>query len=139
MIGGGGERKTLRMVAQYADESNVICAPADLPRKLEALAEHCERLGRDRGELSMTYQTSCVIAPTHEQAVQEFEEAVAHIPELGLRRGGAIVGSPDEVGEVYERILATGVDGFTVNLPANGHVEGRVSLLGETLGKVLGG
>ncbi len=138
MIGGGGEKKTLRMVAQYADESNIICAPADIPRKFEALAEHCERLGRDRSEITVTYQTSAVIAPTHEQAQKEYEEAVARIPELGLR-GGAILGSPDEVGEVYERILATGVDGFTVNLPANGHVEGRVSLLGETLTKVLGG
>jgi F420-dependent oxidoreductase-like protein len=138
MIGGGGEKKTLRMVAQYADESNIICAPADIPRKLEALAEHCDRLGRDRSEITMTYQTSAVIAPTHEQAVKEYEEAVARIPQLG-QRGGGIIGTPDEVGEIYARILATGVDGFTVNLPANGHVEGRVSLLGETLTKVIGG
>jgi alkanesulfonate monooxygenase SsuD/methylene tetrahydromethanopterin reductase-like flavin-dependent oxidoreductase (luciferase family) len=137
-IGGGGEKKTLRMVAQYADESNIICAPADIPRKLEALAEHCDRLGRDRSEITMTYQTSAVIAPTHEQAVKEYEEAVARIPQLG-QRGGGIIGTPDEVGEIYARILATGVDGFTVNLPANGHVEGRVSLLGETLTKVIGG
>ena len=41
MIGGGGERKTLRMVAQYADESNIICEARDVQRKLEALTEHC--------------------------------------------------------------------------------------------------
>src|SRR6476659_7722204 len=54
MIGGGGERKTLRLVAQFADESNLICAPADIPRKLDALAGHCEALGRDRGEITVS-------------------------------------------------------------------------------------
>ncbi len=49
MIGGSGERKTLRMVAQYADLGNLTCEPAEVPRKVEALAGHCERLGRDRG------------------------------------------------------------------------------------------
>ena len=48
MIGGSGEKKTLRMVAQYADESNLTSPPAELPHKLEVIAEHCERLGRDR-------------------------------------------------------------------------------------------
>ena len=49
MVGGSGEKKTLRMVAQYADESNLVgTAAADIPRKLAALDEHCERLGRDR-------------------------------------------------------------------------------------------
>src|SRR5690606_4646545 len=40
MIGGGGERKTLRMVAQYADESNLLCQPSEVGRKLDALAAH---------------------------------------------------------------------------------------------------
>ena len=48
LIGGAGEKKTLRLVAKYADESNLICAPNEVPRKLEVLAEHCEALGRDR-------------------------------------------------------------------------------------------
>ncbi len=43
MIGGGGRRKTLRLVAQYADESNLIAAPDDLPRKLDALASATAR------------------------------------------------------------------------------------------------
>src|SRR4051794_10400425 len=61
MIGGGGEKKTLRMVAQYADESNLICAFEDIPHKLQVLADHCERLGRDRSELTVTGQTSVCI------------------------------------------------------------------------------
>ena len=48
MIGGNGEKKTLRMVAQYADEANFTCTPEEVPRKMEALSTHCERLGRDR-------------------------------------------------------------------------------------------
>ena len=71
MIGGGGERKTLRMVAQYADESNLLCTPADIPRKLDALAEHCERLGRDRSEITVTVQTSACVAPTAAEATAE--------------------------------------------------------------------
>jgi len=137
MIGGGGERKTLRMVAQYADESNIICAPEDIPRKLAALAAHCERLGRDRSEITVSYQTSVCIAPMREQAEREADEAVARIPELAVRRPGIICGSPDEVAAVYQRIMATGVDGVTVNAPANGHIDGRVRLLGETLAPLI--
>jgi F420-dependent oxidoreductase-like protein len=133
MIGGGGERKTLRMVAQYADESNLICAVGDIPRKFDALAEHCANLGRDRSQITVSYQTSACIAPTHEQAVTEFEDYLARQPEAEARRAMSIVGSPDEVAEQFARLRATGIDGVTVNAPANGHLEGRVSLLGETL------
>ena len=139
MIGGGGERKTLRMVAQYADESNIICAPDEIPRKLAALDAHCERLGRDRSEITVSYQTSVCVAPTREQAQREADEAVARIPQLGLRRGGLICGSPDEVAAIFERLMATGIDGVTVNSPANGHIEGRVRLLGETLAPLVPG
>ncbi|GAA3631645.1 LLM class F420-dependent oxidoreductase [Microlunatus ginsengisoli] len=134
MIGGGGEKKTLRMVAQYADESNLICAPPDIPRKLEALAEHCERLGRDRSEITVSYLASVCIAPTHEQAVAELEEFLADKPAMVAERSRAgLVGTPDEVAEGVAGLLAAGLDGIVVNAPANGHVDGRVSLLAETL------
>ncbi|MEO9330157.1 TIGR03560 family F420-dependent LLM class oxidoreductase [Gordonia aurantiaca] len=138
MIGGGGEKKTLRMVAQYADESNLLCAPADIPRKLDALAEHCDRLGRDRSEITVTVQTYVCMAPTHDEAVAEFEEYVRRTPAAEVRRGQMIIGDPDEVAARYADILAAGVDGFTVNAAANGHVPGRVSLLGDTLAPLVG-
>jgi F420-dependent oxidoreductase-like protein len=146
MIGGGGERKTLRMVAQYADESNMIAEARDLPRKLDALAEHCATLGRDRSEITVSWQRSACIAPTMEQAQADLEAyfAMRGIDLAGLpedRRaaltGRFILGNPDTVGERLTADLALGVDGFTINAPVNGHVPERVSLLGETAAKVV--
>ncbi len=137
LIGGGGERKTLRMVAQYADESNIICLPEDIPRKLAALDGHCADLGRDRSEITVSYQTSCCIAPTHEQAEAELDAYIARQPESAPRRASVIVGSPEEVADRYAALLATGIDGFTVNAPANGHLPERVELLGATLAPLL--
>jgi F420-dependent oxidoreductase-like protein len=139
MIGGGGERKTLRLVAQYADESNLICAPEEIPRKLEVLADHCTTLGRNRSEITVSYLTSACIAPTHEQAVAELEEYLTRQPQGQARRDAVIVGSPDEVAEKYARLRASGIDGVAINAPVNGHVEGRVALLGATLAPLFAG
>lgn len=51
MVGGGGERKTLRLVAQYADASNVFGRPEAIARKFRILDEHCAAVGRDPNEI----------------------------------------------------------------------------------------
>jgi len=71
MVGGSGEKKTLRLVAQYADESNLTATLDEVPRKLDALAAHCERLGRDRSEITVSLQRYCCIAPTHDEAMAD--------------------------------------------------------------------
>jgi F420-dependent oxidoreductase-like protein len=53
LIGGGGERKTLRLVAQYAQACNLFAGP-DLEHKLNVLREHCEVVGRDYDEIIKT-------------------------------------------------------------------------------------
>jgi F420-dependent oxidoreductase-like protein len=73
MIGGSGEKKTLRMVAQYADESNLSCSPEEVPRKLDALAAHCERLGRDRSEITVSLQRVACIAETRDEALEDLK------------------------------------------------------------------
>lgn len=54
MIGGGGERKTLRMVAQYADACNLMGDVATVAHKIDVLRAHCDRLGRDFSEIDVT-------------------------------------------------------------------------------------
>lgn len=133
MIGGGGEKKTLRLVAQYADESNIICAPNELPRKLDALGGHCEALGRDRAEIVVTVQANACVAPTHDEAVAEADAFLAsrgidmtsmNDDDAARIRSMITLGDPDEVGEIFTSRLIDGVDGFTVNAPANCHIEG---------------
>jgi F420-dependent oxidoreductase-like protein len=53
LIGGGGERKTLRLVARYADACNLFPGP-QLPHKLNVLREHCEAVGRDYDAIEKT-------------------------------------------------------------------------------------
>ena len=136
MIGGSGEKKTLRMVAQYADESNLSSgAMEEIPRKLEAMAAHCERLGRDRSEITVTKLTMVFLAPTMEEAEADLREIAAvkgWSPEvMEMVKGILIYGDPDTVGERLQAMMATGIDGMTINLPGNGHKPERIALLGE--------
>ena len=143
MIGGSGEKKTLRMVAQYADESNLAGAtPEEIPRKLEALEEHCGRLGRDRSEITVTKLTMCLVAPTMEEAEADLREiaAVKGWDEATMEFAKAILiyGDPDTVGEKLQELVDAGLDGLTVDLPGNGHKLERIELLGDIANKVLG-
>ena len=54
LIGGGGERKTLRITATYADKSNIIGDAATVAQKVEVLHRHCADVGRDPSEIEMT-------------------------------------------------------------------------------------
>jgi alkanesulfonate monooxygenase len=72
LIGGGGEKKTLRLVAQYADACN-ISAAADTVRKLEVLKGHCEAVGRDYDEIEKTAMVSIDPSTTRDQLIQILE------------------------------------------------------------------
>jgi F420-dependent oxidoreductase-like protein len=54
LIGGSGERKTLRLVAQYADACNIFGGPEEVAHKLEVLRRHCDAVGRDPNEIEVT-------------------------------------------------------------------------------------
>jgi F420-dependent oxidoreductase-like protein len=143
MIGGSGEKKTLRMVAQYADESNLITGSIDeVARKLEVLDGHCERLGRDRSEITVTKLTMAMVAPTMEEAeadLREIAEAKGWNDQvMEMVKGVLIYGDADTVGEQLQATMATGIDGMTLNLPGNGHKTERIALLGEIANAAIG-
>jgi alkanesulfonate monooxygenase len=66
LIGGGGERKTLRLVAQYADACNLFPG-ADLEHKLDVLRGHCEAVGRDYDEIQKTVMAPLDPGPNGEK------------------------------------------------------------------------
>ncbi|MEO8251554.1 MAG: LLM class F420-dependent oxidoreductase [Chloroflexota bacterium] len=73
MIGGGGERKTLRLVAQYADACNVFGDATRIAHKYAVLREHCERLGRPYEEIERsTLQSVDVDAESPDAIVERF-------------------------------------------------------------------
>lgn len=142
MIGGGGEKKTLRMVAQYADESNLICEDHEIEHKLEVLAGHCETLGRDRSEIAVTKLVTMAVGNSHDEARASLDTYVAlhewpaEVVELLLPR--VTYGNPDEIGEAIQNLMAKGLDGVTLNLVANAHDPEMVALAGHTVGAALG-
>ncbi len=148
LIGGAGEKRTLRLVARFGDESNLICGVDEIPRKLEALERHCADVGRDRSEIGVSWLASAVIGRTHEQAQSQRDSFLAErgidwsaLPEavradLDKRM---LVGDADSVGErVQKEVCGAGLDGLIVNLPANAHLPGAVAATAAVLTKAIG-
>ncbi|MEV6281257.1 LLM class F420-dependent oxidoreductase [Kribbella sp. NPDC051770] len=105
MIGGGGEKKTLRLVAQYADACNLFNTP-ELEHKLDVLRKHCETVGRDYDEITKTVYQPLDTGEKGEKTQQLIDElgrlhglgvdaALGFVPEVqkldGLERIGADV------------------------------------------------
>jgi alkanesulfonate monooxygenase SsuD/methylene tetrahydromethanopterin reductase-like flavin-dependent oxidoreductase (luciferase family) len=82
MIGGGGEKKTLRFVAKYADACNLFPGP-DLARKLDVLRAHCDAEGRDYNEITKTCYFIFDPGVKGEKTAEVIDQ-LGHLAELGF-------------------------------------------------------
>lgn len=146
LIGGSGERKTLRLMAQYASMANFTVGADEVPRKLEVLAGHCADVGRDPADINKTMLGSLVLGRTMEEAEAKRNEFLAargldwdSLDDATRALVGAriVMGDADHVGEQVHHLLALGLDGVTFNMPADGHEPDAVSFAGEVLLKAL--
>ncbi len=147
MIGGQGEKKTLRLMAQHAEMANFTSGIDELPRKLEVLAGHCADVGRDPATINKTPLCSVVQGGSMEEAValrNHFLQArgldfdALDEATQAIVAGRLVVGDADAVGEQVQRLLALGLDGICCNLPANGHDPEAVAATVQTLVKAVG-
>jgi F420-dependent oxidoreductase-like protein len=127
LIGGSGERKTLRMVAQYADGCNLFGDVERVKHLLGVLEGHCQNVGRDSGEIQKTRMGSLIIAATE-------EEAQAKADRLGTREG-SLIGSPESIAEQVQPYKDAGLDGFVVSIPDSYDLE-VIELAGKALSQV---
>src|ERR1700733_3245903 len=74
LIGGGGERRTLRLVAEYGDACNLFGDAATIRHKLEVVARHCDDVGRDPATITKTRLGTLVIGATDKEADGKLEE-----------------------------------------------------------------
>ena len=133
MIGGSGEKKTLRMVAQYADASNFFGDASRIRHLVGVLEGHCERLGRDIGEITKTRLGTIIVKPTQDEADGLFNYIAENSGMPPDRLATWIVGDPDTVGERCQELLDAGLDGLIFNSPEAHDLE-TVQLIGQTLG-----
>jgi F420-dependent oxidoreductase-like protein len=139
LIGGSGEKKTLRMVAQYADACNVFGGPDQLRHLMGVLDEHCERLGRNPADICRTRLGTLILGRTMEEAEAKLSARlggakVTDLPEeLQLRVSQQfLVGDADTVGGKIQELLDAGLDGLIFNL-TDAHDLEAVAHAGEVL------
>jgi F420-dependent oxidoreductase-like protein len=82
MVGGGGERKTLRLVAQYADACNVFGGPENVARKYAILDAHCAAVGRDPSEIERSTLQNVRVGPAGAGRTESPQEVVDRFGEL---------------------------------------------------------
>jgi len=112
LIGGSGERKTLRLVAQYADACNLFAGPEQLLAKLEVLRRHCDAVGRDFDSIMKTVYYVMDVGDNGERIPQVLDDLAA-LSEAGAQMAiGALRGveriDPIEIvgGEIIPKIAA---------------------------------
>ena len=118
MIGGGGERKTLRTVARHAQGWNVFGPPEELAHKRDVLARHCDDAGRDMAEIEFTINPFLVLRDTAAEAETVLRAALAANDETFEPMGHDFLGSEEQVAELWRPYLDLGFTHLIGDLPA---------------------
>ena len=117
LIGGGGERVTLKLVAQYADACNIgHLDNAGLEHKFAVIKKHCEEVGRDYNTIKRTVMFNCAIAETDEAAMAKTAPFARNIPS-GRIHEQALVGSPATIRQRLAEIEQAGAQEIIVYMP----------------------
>lgn len=119
-VAGGGEKKTLRIAAEYADYTNFDGTPEVFEAKSKILAEHCASIGRDPNEIVRSANYNVFIGRDADELESRFEWMRGHFLDAGVPehiadsqveslRKGPLVGTPEQIVETLQRLESLGM------------------------------
>jgi F420-dependent oxidoreductase-like protein len=126
LIGGGGEKKTLRILAKHGDIGHWFGGDLeDLKRKKGVFEEHCKAVGRDPSQVVLTLGVGVILVADE----RDGKAILERIPEQ--RRAMMQVATPERAAEILQRYVDAGFGGFTLNNPTlpNAEAIGRAGEL----------
>jgi len=134
MIGGSGEKKTLRSVAKYADMWNAMGTPEFLAHKIEVLRSHCDAVGRDIAEIEFTFGVKLTIRDSKAEAERVRWAALERnrTPRADLEDDYTFwEGSPEEIADRLRPYMDLGFRTVISEQPAPYDVETLERFIGE--------
>ena len=131
-IAGGGEKKTLRIAAQYADYTNFDPTPEVFTAKSEILKGHCDDVGRDFGEIVRSSNLNVFIGSTEDEVEERFDTLRARLLSVGSPearvdqlfadyRKQATVGTPEQIVEKLTALQGLGMTYAILNFPESAY------------------
>jgi alkanesulfonate monooxygenase SsuD/methylene tetrahydromethanopterin reductase-like flavin-dependent oxidoreductase (luciferase family) len=116
VIGGAGERRMLRIVAEHADVWNTFGGDVDLVRRqLAVLARHCAEVGRDAGDIRTSLLYRAVVGETEREARSRLDELV---PASSPARTATFAGTPEQLVDHLRPYVELGVGDFLLGVRA---------------------
>lgn len=115
LIGGGGEKVTLKLVAQYGDACNIGGDIATIKHKFEVIRQHCENVGRDYNDIHRTSSAFCIIGETEEAALAKLKPEEQD--RVAAMRATALIGSPAQIRERLAEYEEAGVQELILFFP----------------------
>lgn len=134
VIGGGGEKKTLRLVARYADACNLFGDPDRIRHKVDVLHRHCVEADRDPSTIEVTHLSNALAAPDRSALGDRVERLRDRnvTPERYMKQFNA--GTPDDLEALFTRYAEAGADHSVVALP-DVALEGSIEAFADVIAR----
>jgi F420-dependent oxidoreductase-like protein len=135
LVGGGGERKTLKIVAKYADACNLFGSPETVRKKLDALKDHCKSVGRDYDSILKTKLGAIIVDENNDMAKNRVRKTFRGIPEEQIKEF-AIYGTPENVSRQIEAFEQVGIQYLIVDLEPYRELEALDTFASKVINKM---
>jgi F420-dependent oxidoreductase-like protein len=135
LVGGSGERKTLKIVAKYANACNLFGSTETVRKKLDILKEHCRSVGRDYDSILKTKLAAIIIDDNSEMVKNKIRQTFRGIPEEQIKEF-VIYGTPEDVSRQIEMLKEVGIQYLIVDLEPSRELEALDTFANKVINKM---